>query len=77
MEIAPNPFTGRFTLRCDGASAPARIQVIDMMGRVVESGEIADAGREITLGSELQAGAYMVRIVQGEESRTMMIHKVK
>jgi hypothetical protein len=77
MQIAPNPFTGEFTLRLDGTSAPARVQVVDMMGAIVESREVAEPGNEITLGAELPAGAYFVEVVQGEMRRQMLVHKVK
>jgi hypothetical protein len=77
LGIAPNPFTSGFTVSYDGAAAPARIEIIDMMGRVVESREMVGAGEEIMLGAELPAGAYLIEIVQGEERRTMMIRKVK
>jgi hypothetical protein len=77
LRIAPNPFTSEFTLRYDGASAPSHLQIFDMMGRVVESREVADPNEEITLGSALPAGAYFVEIVQGEERRQMLVHKVK
>lgn len=77
LRIAPNPFSGAFTLSCSGTAAPARLQIIDMRGRVVETREIANASQEIVLGSELPTGTYLVQIIQGEERRTMMIQKVR
>jgi hypothetical protein len=50
---------------------------MDMMGRVVETEDIADASDEITLGAELPAGAYVVQITQAQARRTMLVHKVK
>jgi hypothetical protein len=73
MQVAPNPFTSDFTFRHDGA-APARIEIIDMMGRVVESRD-ADGATEISLGAELPAGAYVVRTTQGETRRQVMVRK--
>jgi hypothetical protein len=75
MQVAPNPFTSDFTFRHDGA-APARIEIIDMMGRVVESRD-ADGATEISLGAELPAGAYVMRVREGEITRQMMVRKVR
>ena len=77
IRIAPNPFTGAFTFRCDGVSGRSRILIADMMGRIVETREIADGGQEVVLGAQIPPGLYMVQIIQGEERRTTMIHKVK
>jgi hypothetical protein len=77
LHVAPNPFTDQIHIRCSGASTPSQVQIIDMIGRVVETRDIDDAGQQITLGSELPAGAYVVQITQGEERRKVMIHKVK
>jgi hypothetical protein len=77
LHVAPNPFTSEFTLRHDGASAPARVQIIDMRGRVVESREIAAPGVEARLGSMLQAGTYFIEITQGDVRRTTLVHKIR
>jgi hypothetical protein len=77
LRVVPNPFTDAFTLHFDVASSPSRIQIVDVMGRVVESRAIIDSNDEITFGSTLPAGAYFIEIVQGRERRRIMIHKVK
>jgi hypothetical protein len=77
MMVAPNPFTTSFTLRCDGASTPAHVEVIDMMGRVVESiNEVVPNG-DIRLGENLPAGAYLVQVIEGDGVRQMMVWKVR
>jgi hypothetical protein len=76
MRVAPNPFTSDFTFRYDGGAAGARIEIIDMMGRVVDSRD-ADGATEITLGAELPAGAYIVRTTQGETRRQVMVRKLR
>jgi hypothetical protein len=48
-----------------------------MMGRVVESRDVEALNGVVSLGSELPAGAYIVRIIQGEELHSVIIHKVK
>jgi len=77
LSIAPNPFTGEFSLRLDGTSTPGRLEIIDMMGRVVERREIVDAGEQFTLGSALPAGAYMLQIVRGDQRRSIMVQKAR
>jgi hypothetical protein len=76
MHVAPNPFTSEFTLGYEGGSSPARIDVIDMMGRVAESREIA-SGSDIHLGESLPAGAYLLRVTQGEAVRQMIVRKLR
>jgi len=75
LHVAPNPFTGAFTLYHVEA-APARIEIIDVMGRVVQTRDV-DGATEVTLGAELPAGGYLVRITQGETSRQVMVRKVR
>jgi hypothetical protein len=77
LRVAPNPFTSAFTFQCDGITGPSRIQIIDMMGRIVETRDVADPSGEINLGSELPAGPYFVQVVQGEESHSTIVHKAK
>jgi hypothetical protein len=74
LQVVPNPFTGDFTFYHDGTSA--RIEIIDMMGRVVELRDV-DGVTEITLGAELPMGTYMVRTTQGEIRRQVMVRKVR
>lgn len=76
VRIAPNPFSASFTIKSE-ASTTAQIQVLDMMGRVVESRDVESLDGAFELGSDLPAGTYFVRIMQGESVRTMMVRKVK
>lgn len=70
--VSPNPGRGTFTVSfaLEGA-APARLEVVDLAGRVVETRAIAGAGRAV-LGGErrLPAGVYLVRIAQGSRTAT-------
>jgi hypothetical protein len=74
LQVAPNPFTGAFAFHHDGTTV--RIEIIDMMGGVVESRDV-DGATEIMLGAELPAGAYIVRTTQGESRRQVMVRKVR
>jgi hypothetical protein len=77
MAATPNPFTGTLTVRYDGASAPARVDVIDMMGRVVESIREVASGSDIHLGESLPAGANLLRVTQGEITRQTIVRKLR
>lgn len=73
----PNPFTGYSTLRYSGAAGPVRIEVVDLMGRVIETIEDIAIGSEIRLGDDLPPGAYLVRLTQAQMRGQMMIRKVR
>jgi hypothetical protein len=77
LHVAPNPFTSNLGFRYSGASQPSRIQIIDMMGEVVETIESVAPDSEIRIGAKLSAGTYFVQFVQGEETHRVMVHKVK
>lgn len=72
VAAAPNPVRGgtvRLTLSLADAG-PARIELIDLAGRIVASGRVeagAPGSREMTLTSErgLPNGLYFARVVQG------------
>jgi hypothetical protein len=75
--IAPNPFTDNFRFTPAGTSQPCRIQIVDMMGRVVETRELSGTDRDVTLGSDLPAGSYFVWIGSGQGYRAVMIRKTE
>lgn len=77
LRVAPNPFAGEFTFHCNGASAPSRVEILDLMGRVLESHDVADPNQELTLGFALPAGTYFLQLHQGGATSAVMIHKVK
>jgi hypothetical protein len=76
MQVMPNPFTSTFTFRYAGGSTSARIEVVDMMGQVVETRDMNGAG-EMMLGEGLPTGTYIVRIMQGELTRQMLVRKLR
>lgn len=65
--VYPNPSAGRFGLRYDGAGGPARIELVDLTGRVVFG-----VARTLTTGAVLEldpgdvgAGTYLLRVTEG------------
>lgn len=77
LRIGPNPFIGSFSIERDDASVPCLIDVIDMTGRVITSRRSTDRRVELEIGSDLPAGAYVVRVTQGDVSRQAIVHKIR
>lgn len=77
LSVAPNPFTNTLTLTYDGTSHAARIEFVDMKGRTIETIAGVAAGGEIQLGENLPAGVYLVRVIENESVRQMLVRKVR
>ena len=67
LELYPNPFEGNTTVQINGIneSAPTTwmYQIIDMNGRMVESGHSSSYMQNI--GSTLISGVYVVEVIYG------------
>ena len=80
--VRPNPTTSRnltvsFALASD---APARVELLDVAGRVMASRELAGAGRrtlDLAAGTHLAPGLYLVRLSQGGQHRTERVAVVE
>lgn len=78
--VRPNPVIGRslvvgFALPIKAA---ARLELIDVMGRVVVGREVGSMGVgphvvDLSSGRRLPAGLYLVRLTQGAESRVTRV----
>jgi hypothetical protein len=64
LDIVPNPFGGRTTLRfAPGAGAAARLAVFDIRGRIVERSTVQASGASVLWQPrDLPAGVYLVRL---------------
>lgn len=71
LSIYPNPGSGEFTLDLGLIkNQPMSIDVIDLQGRVVQhvlNGTIQQERIALTLGNDVPAGLYLVRIQQGND----------
>jgi hypothetical protein len=73
---APNPVTGRLSIMFTlPSAAPARLEVLDVAGRIVGSREAGSMGvgqHLVTFGESAQwsPGVYVVRLTQGQRSIT-------
>jgi hypothetical protein len=68
LDIVPNPFGGRATLRfAPGAGAAARLAVFDIRGRIVERSTVEVSGASVLWQPrDLPAGVYLVRLEDGK-----------
>lgn len=65
MQVFPNPNSGTFQVEFSGnAEEGLQLEVIDVLGRIQLTQQIApfEAGRRVTLQSDLAAGSYFVRV---------------
>jgi len=70
----PNPFNNEFTIQLSNGAA-ANIQLFDINGRMIENRNVQDQF-EITMGQNLNAGVYLVKVEQnGETNSFKMIKK--
>ena len=72
----PNPShtSFRITLNSKNLKEPARLIITDMLGRVIETRTTTEG--QITIGDSYRSGTYLVRIIQGKESRHLKLIKL-
>ena len=71
LNAFPNPFTNEITISYefnDKLELGSTIQLTDMLGKEIQELAITDLKGTLTIKSELQAGIYFVRIVNGHIS---------
>lgn len=75
--IYPNPTTTEFMLDVFSADQInlVSMDVVDVLGRIVEHKENLALGQKVVFGSSLPAGVYIVHVVQGKEQRSAKIVK--
>jgi len=71
--VAPNPFSSQLKIE-NKETLNARYELVNMNGEVVRSGALQ--GAETVLNTEeLKAGAYLLRILSGTDSKTLRVVK--
>lgn len=72
--VRPTPSRGAIHVELSLADArPARLELIDVAGRRVASRDVGPLGpgrHRVNLAADLRAGVYLVRLTQGDRSRT-------
>lgn len=66
MSLFPNPASTLLTIDYKAVSKNAKYQVLDLTGRVIESGTIMNGGQTTISVEELPAGIYLVRVVDND-----------
>jgi hypothetical protein len=74
VEVYPNPTTGHFTVRTEGNAGLAKLQVLDLMGRLVTEKDAEVGLTELDLGNQ-PAGTYFVRVASDGYGHTVKIVK--
>jgi hypothetical protein len=69
----PNPFNNEFNIVLPKADV-ANIQLFDINGRLIENRQIQNE-YEITMGQNLNAGVYLVRVEQNGEMQSFKMIK--
>ena len=72
----PNPFNTELHVFIQAAKPePISITVYDLSGRVVENVTDAETNTEITLGSSLASGMYLLQVKDGNTKKMLKIVK--
>lgn len=78
VSALPNPSPAYFNVVVNGNGSGEKItvQVSDMLGRKIEERVLSSQQQTLSLGEQYKAGVYLVRFVQGSESKTLKLVKV-
>jgi hypothetical protein len=77
MVVYPNPFSSDFRLRIESnAFDLADVAVYDLTGRIVEQAPAVAIGMDISLGTKLPAGMYIVEVKHGNLSKKVKLTKL-
>jgi hypothetical protein len=79
MSVYPNPVTENtvITYKLDASqlNAQAKLEVVDLLGRVIQTQKLTQAEGRISLSLDLAKGVYLVKISNGAEQETLKIVK--
>jgi choice-of-anchor B domain-containing protein len=79
MSVYPNPVTENtvITYKLDASqlNAQAKLEVVDLLGRVIQTQKLTQAEGRISLSLDLAKGVYLVKISNGAEQETLTIVK--
>ena len=78
VKVLPNPSVSYFDLTINGgAGGNVRVNVYDLLGRVVETKSSVPSGQTLRLGALYAPGIYMVQISQGAQKQSLKLVKGK
>ncbi len=76
VRVHPNPFADQFHLTISsGSEDNLEIRIFDVLGQLIENRKGVAFATDITFGSTLSKGVYLVEVSQGEKMQTIRIVK--
>ncbi|MGV3561363.1 NHL domain-containing protein [Larkinella arboricola] len=76
LKVFPNPFTDSFTIENKGAQpGPQALELYDLLGRRVWQGVTTGDKQVVPVGSQLGAGAYILRVGEGARAQHIKLLK--
>jgi hypothetical protein len=75
VKVYPNPTTSQFNVQVKSSGTEeAVVRVLDVTGRFIKSVKVS-SNSNVNLGADLKAGAYMLEVRQGKETKTVRVMK--
>ena len=75
VNVYPNPTTSQFNIQVKSAGTEeVVVRVLDLTGRFIKSIKVS-SNSNLSLGSDLKAGAYMLEVKQGKEVKMVRVVK--
>jgi hypothetical protein len=75
IKLSPNPFVNNFKLEVSNYHGRLKIEVVDMLGRVIETLKTDNVSTPISLGTSLKSGLYVVRVNGENWSKSFKVMK--
>ncbi|WP_170139497.1 T9SS type A sorting domain-containing protein [Larkinella arboricola] len=76
VRVFPNPFTESFTIEPKGAQSGSQpVELYDLLGRRVWQGVTTGDKQMVPVGSQLGAGAYILRVGEGTRAQNIKVVK--
>jgi len=78
VRVHPNPFSSQFHLSVSSSSEDnLEIKIFDVLGQMIENRTGIAFETDITLGSKLSKGVYLVEVTQGSKTQVLRIVKAE
>ena len=76
VRVYPNPFSDQFRLSVSSSSDDnLEIRVFDVLGQLIENRRGVAFVTDISFGSKLARGVYLVEVTQGEKTQVIRVVK--
>lgn len=76
--IYPNPSANNFNLKIQGANDNSTmVRVYDLTGKILQETELPVNGSDMAFGSDFAPGMYLVKVSQGNSTKTIRVTKTQ